>query len=205
MRFLSTLGDLIVINFLFLICSIPVITIGTSLTASYRTLYALSEHTDQNIPHIFFAAFRGNFKASLGIWCGAVACFFLLGIHLFLITNSKNDTLHSVLFYVWFFIVFCVFALLSYTFPLIARYHNYWYQHLQNAVLLAIGFFPRTIALTAVHVFPFLLLIFVPALWFYLLPLWLLFGFAGLFWIVACLLKPVFSNLEHKDVNTQQN
>lgn len=203
MRFLSTLGDLIIINFLFLVCSIPIVTIGASLTASYKAVYSLTEHSNQSIPHIFFTAFRGNFKESLGIWCGTIVCFFLLGIHLLLIANNKNDMTHSVLFCVWFFAIFCVFALLSYTFPLIARYHNYWYQHLRNAALLAIGYFPRTIALTVIHVFPFLLLIFVPALWFYLIPFWLLFGFAGIFRLDAYLLKPIFSNLEQKNVNTQ--
>ena len=41
MRFLTQLGNLILVNLIFIITSIPVITIGASLSALYRITFAI--------------------------------------------------------------------------------------------------------------------------------------------------------------------
>ena len=46
MRFLSGLGALIIANFLFIITSIPIFTIGASLTALYRITFEIHMGND---------------------------------------------------------------------------------------------------------------------------------------------------------------
>ena len=43
MRFLSKVADLLVLNLLFLVCSIPVFTIGASMTAMYYCFFKMKE------------------------------------------------------------------------------------------------------------------------------------------------------------------
>ena len=37
-RFFGTLGDIIIVNILFILCSIPIVTMGASMSAMYFTL-----------------------------------------------------------------------------------------------------------------------------------------------------------------------
>ena len=41
--FMGTLADIVVINILFLICSVPVITMGASMSAMYDTMRKMRE------------------------------------------------------------------------------------------------------------------------------------------------------------------
>lgn len=198
MRLLSALGDLIVVNFLFLLCSLPIVTIGPALSAASRVMYDLSEHRCHSVPKTFFAAFRANFKASLGVWCVAALCFALLAVHLFMIFSGEAGALQTALLCVWMFVLLALAAVLSYLFPLIARYENSLPQHLRNAVFLAIGRFPRTVVMVLLNGFPAVFLVLAPAVFFYLVPFWVLFGFAAIFHLDMRILKPIFNQLDRR-------
>lgn len=196
MRFLSALGDLIVINFLFLVCSIPIVTIGPALSAANKTMFRLQEHTCDNVPRTFFLSFREDFKSAILVWCGALLCFLLLLLHFFLLFSSEAEKNRLFLFVVWILILLSFVATLSYLFPLISRYQNSLAQHLKNAAILTVSQFPHTLCLVMLNISPILLFLFVPALFFYLMPFWLLVGVSGLVWLNTLLLKPVFAQLD---------
>lgn len=196
MRFLSAMGDLIIANLLFLICALPVITIGPALSAVSKVMYELSEHTCDNVPKTFFAAFKANFKAALIAWFVAIVCFALLAVHLFLITSIKPGSLQTILLCIWVFVLLFLTAILSYLFPLISRYENTLFQHLRNAMLLSVGRFPRTLLMILLNIFPIILFVLVPAVFFYLIPFWVLIGFACVFRLDMLVLKPLFKKLD---------
>ena len=85
-------------------------------------------------------------------------------------------------------------AIAMYAFALLARYENTIFGTLKNAVSLAIGFFPRTLAMVV-----FTLAFWVAAIRFYRfgIPVLLLFGLSLPCYICALLLKGVFDKLEH--------
>lgn len=70
-------------------------------------------------------------------------------------------------------------ALLSYLFPLLARYENTFRRHLQNAARLAVIHLPVTFLLVAVNLFPLLAKIFFPAFLGGVIGFWLLIGAAA--------------------------
>lgn len=195
MRSLSALGDLIVVNGLFLLCSLPVVTIGPAFCAASRVLYDLSEHRCNSVLKSFFAALKTNFKAAFVAWCGALLCFALLAVHLFMIFSGKAGTLQTVLLCVWVLVLFLLLAILAWIFPLMARYENTLSQHLKNAILLSIGSFPRTLVMVLLNSIPAALLLFAPAAFFYLIPFWVLVGFAAIFHVDTLVLKPMFRQL----------
>ena len=65
--FLGHLGDLLALNMLCLLCSIPVITIGASVSAMYSVLF--KQRRDPTCPTIrtFFASFKDNFLPATAI------------------------------------------------------------------------------------------------------------------------------------------
>ena len=66
--FLNKLGDIVIANLLFILCSIPVITIGPSLTALYHCMMRTVKGNNNGTTKTFFRAFKENFKQSLIIW-----------------------------------------------------------------------------------------------------------------------------------------
>ena len=80
--FLNKLGDIVIANLLFILCCIPVITIGPSLTALYHCMMRTVKGNNNGTTKTFFRAFKENFKQSLIIWllilaAGAVIIFTL--------------------------------------------------------------------------------------------------------------------------------
>lgn len=65
MRFLSNLADLIALNLIWLICCVPVITIGPSTTAMYCVTRNITKGDWPPVLKTFFREFRSNFKQSL--------------------------------------------------------------------------------------------------------------------------------------------
>ena len=54
--FMDRLGDIVILNILFLICSVPIITMGASVSAMYQALREMEEDT-------YISAFK-SFKAA---------------------------------------------------------------------------------------------------------------------------------------------
>ena len=67
-RFIGKLGDLIILNILWMITSIPIVTIGASITALYYVTLKLVRDEDGYTIKSFFKSFKENFKQSTIIW-----------------------------------------------------------------------------------------------------------------------------------------
>lgn len=63
MQVLMYIGDLIILNFLFLICSIPIFTIGAAQAGMYTAMRVLRDKEDDSSPT---AAFFRGFKSGFG-------------------------------------------------------------------------------------------------------------------------------------------
>ena len=67
-HFITRLSQLIWLNILFLVCSLPVVTFGASSTALYTVLLRLLQGEDGHLTRRFFAAWRDNWKRASGCW-----------------------------------------------------------------------------------------------------------------------------------------
>lgn len=65
---LGKIGDILVLHFAFLICSLPIITIGAALSATSYVGMKMASGMDGFILSNFFKAFRDNFKRSTLYW-----------------------------------------------------------------------------------------------------------------------------------------
>ena len=77
-QFFLFLGKLIALNLLWMICSIPVITIGASTTAMYYCTLKLHKDKDIDAIKSFFKSFRRNFLQSTIIWVFLLVAAFIL-------------------------------------------------------------------------------------------------------------------------------
>ena len=67
-NFMGKVADLVILNLLALICSIPIVTIGASWTAMYYVTIKIVRKEEGYIIRDFFRSFKENFKQATIIW-----------------------------------------------------------------------------------------------------------------------------------------
>lgn len=177
--------DVFVLNVLWLLCCLPVFTIGPSTTAFFYAMINLVRGEDNPVSRDFFRSFRQNFKQGicLGIPMTAVGAFLYLDITM----SRRAGTGIYTFFMVFFAILFLMWAFLAlYVFPLLAKFDK------KNGELLAWAF---TLSLRHLGKTLLMLLVLVFGLWAcHILPglIFIAFGLVGQFCagIIASILKP---------------
>ena len=104
-RFINKFTSLIALNFLFIITSLPIITIGVSFYALYQTNLKLSQNTESYIArtYFFFSALSYPF---IGLFNGGAALFRSMGNSKVAMTNSFYMNIGNiVLNYLFIFIL----------------------------------------------------------------------------------------------------
>ena len=89
-KFLETFNkitDLVTLNILWLLCCIPIITIGASTSALYQVTLQIAENRDSYITKEFFKAFRENFRQATIVWLAVIVTGFVLLSDMFIISH----------------------------------------------------------------------------------------------------------------------
>lgn len=143
-RALSRLFDLILLNILWVVCSLPVITIGASTTALYAVMLKIVANEEGYIIKDFFRAFRRNFKQSTIVWLALAVIGAALGMDVMIFWGKSGVVSKAILLVL--FAAIGVYAIeILFVFPLIATFENTTKNMLKNAVLIPISRLPFTI------------------------------------------------------------
>ena len=78
MRVLTMIFDLMILSVLWIVFSIPVITMGAASVAVYTSAYRYIRKDEDYLWHSFWTAFKENFKRSTLAWLVALGIFALL-------------------------------------------------------------------------------------------------------------------------------
>lgn len=194
MRFLTLVCNLIYLNILFLLCSIPLFTIGASLTAMYTTMFKMLHRDDPFIGKTFFKSFKNNFKQATILWI-PIAIFEVMFISGTYITLYILDPVYKPLQYpltIAFFIILCVS---NYIFPQIALFKQTNTVTIKNAVLLALSNFPTTLFMILVPVILYLIGDISPKNTVMVFSILLFIGIAAITYYNAALLRRIFNKL----------
>lgn len=145
------------LNMLWMICSLPVITIGASTTALYSVTLKIADERESNITRQFILAFRDNFKQATRMWILMLFAGILIGGDFYVVLHMRSMssgtaaimwTLNLALL-IAIAIVYTV--ILVYIFPLIARFENTDKAMLKNSLLIGIHYLFCTIVVVAIH------------------------------------------------------
>ena len=152
---LNRISDIIILNVLWILCCIPIVTIGASTTAMLYVSMKITSGEDAYIVRKFFKSFKENFVQSTIIWLimllvGGV----LLFNYLFLPNMNLNTTFYNLFFSASCLLALIYAMLLVYLFALQAKLENKIKNTFMNALLLSFRHLPTTILL--------ILLVFVP-------------------------------------------
>lgn len=193
-QYLSRVGDLIILNALFLACCIPVITIGAASAALNKMTQDLVHETEDGILKGFFRAFRANFKQATIVWIAELIVLVSLGCDAFLVYTFFHGS--TVIYVLLAVLVFLVMSVCAYMIPLLVRYDNTLRQHLGNAVILAIIKLPKTVAMVVLNALPLIVAVLSLNVFAQTLIFWLFIGFAFIAFLNSTMLKKVFAQIE---------
>ena len=188
MRALTVVADLILLNILTILCSLPIVTAGAAVTSLYYVAIRIIRNEDGSMLKDYFRAFRSNFKKATIAWL-----LLLVTAALLYVDYIAAEIYIPVLCAGIGAIAVIVLTIALYAFALLARYENTLPGTLKNAVALAIGYFPRTLAM-AVFVIAFWML----AVYFiqYGAPILLMFGLSLPCYVCVLLMNGMFDKLE---------
>lgn len=149
-RFVGRLWDLLILNLLWLVCSLPIITVGASTTALYYCTLKIAEDRDNGIFPMFFHSFRENLRQATLLWLvlGGIGLLFYFDLRFFWFhfplkapwIQFLGLTLLAFFVLLWLFVWLYVFALQ-------ARFVNPVKQTLKNALLMSIRHLLRTLGM----------------------------------------------------------
>lgn len=195
-RILARIADLVILQILFLVCCLPVITAGASIAAMARVSQNMVRDEDDTVIRPFFRAFRENFKQATVVWLAALVVLAGLFSDFLLLKTFVTGSLYTGLMVILFLLLFLAVGVMNYLFPLIARYNNTVRQHVQNACILLVTQFPKTLLMTFLNLSPLLCAFFFPSVMVYTLMFWVFASCSFFAYIEAVILKPVFDKLE---------
>ncbi|MDO4615376.1 MAG: DUF624 domain-containing protein [Lachnospiraceae bacterium] len=180
----SEIGELVLLNFLVILTSLPVFTAGAALTSGYEILLRRDDPEERVVTTTFFRKFAANFRSVTPVWM-----LLLLGILL-----GGGDLIYALfiaeelrMFFLCFSIavLFVVISIGFWIFPLFASFENKRTAHLENAFRMTFLQFPRTIRMWAVWVVPAYFTLTYETILKYFGWIWILCGISGLMYLSA--------------------
>ena len=178
-RFIGRLADIMVLNLLWIVFSLPLLSFGISTTALYYcTLKIVKDEDDGNI-RMFIRSFKKNWREGLIIWLILlpILLILLLDHRFFTEVFSDNTVLRfflrgitDALLLLWCFVFL-------YVWPLLSRYENSWKKTLILALLMSIRHLPYTLGMLAIDILGIVGVFFLLRIFPIFVPLFFILGF----------------------------
>ena len=162
-KLMTKLFDACLLNLLWLLCSIPIFTIGPATQAMYYVALKDAEGEDGYVIRRYFKAFRRCF------WQSAAIGFIALGSGAFLLVDIYLSHIARTTFFRWLLLLFlillfCWACTLVYVFAVQARFNNTVKGTFRFSAGLALKHFPQTIIMLGTSLILIGLVRFVPVL-----------------------------------------
>ncbi len=148
-RFVGRLGDMILLNVLWILCSLPIVTIGASTTALYYCTLKIVRNEDDGDIKMFFRSFKLNFKQATIIWIPMLLLIMLLVFDFNFfgsvlagagVTRILLQGITIAMMVIWIFVF-------TYVWPLLSRFDNTVKNTVTNAAYMSIRYLGSTLSM----------------------------------------------------------
>lgn len=194
--FMQTMGkiaDLMWLNILTLLLSIPIITAGASLTALHYMALKIVRNEECYITKEYFRAFKQNFKQATLIWLLLMVIIGLLAGDYYVFRHSEVEFGNAMQMVILFLTVVVAFTTV-FVFPVQAKFENTVLRTIKNAFFISVVQFPKTILMIALYAMPAVLAEYFPQIF----PISFLLGLSVPAWLSAKLYNKFFSGMEEQ-------
>ena len=161
------------LNILYVLCCLPIVTVGAATTALYAVM--LPSTDDTGCFKKFIAALRSNFSQATKIWLIFLVPLVLLylSIYLCLVYTFPASNIMLILTLICFALYM---SIVSFVFPLQARYDNPPKTTIRNAVVLGIRTLIPGLLMSIITLLPLIIFFINLPLFIYVFILWLFMG-----------------------------
>ena len=193
MRFLNRFADLMILNLLFLVTSLPIVLLGASLTALSGTAMRIARGESESVTGDYLRALRRDMRQGtvLGLVVGGLGL--VLAAWWVVIGGLAVPALVRLLLYaICGVLAFRLTVVALFAFPYLATFDDGLRTVLRNARLMSVRHPFASLTLLAVTGLPVVVTVFYPKVAVFGL-LWFLFGFAGVAFLAGIVLVGVFA------------
>lgn len=194
-RFLTAVCDLMILNILLVLSCVTVVFSGDGVVSLYTVTLRMFRGTEDSPGKSFLRALRGNFIPSVPSTLLLLADVTMIAV-LRQVLYAETLLLSPTVFVLLTIITIFLTALLSYLFPLTARFNNTFVRHLGNAARLAVANLPVTFLITGVNLLPVILPLLFPQMLGIVAAFWLVVGFSAGAWMNSFYLNRIFAQME---------
>ena len=146
-RALNFIADVMVLHVLWLVHSLPLVTIGASTTALYYAMMKRIRTNEGQVTANLRQSFKANFRQATILWLIAAAAGAILWLDLNFCTTWGGTAGKVMLAGCSLLLAPCWMTLL-YLFPVLAKFTGSVYDTFKNALLMSVRHLPMTLLLT---------------------------------------------------------
>lgn len=165
MQFLNKVADCMILAIFWLVCSIPVFTIGASTTALY---YSVNKSVRYNRGYAwkeYWGAFKSNFKQSTLVGLIVLVFYIITAADCYILYVMGDALKFSGVLMAMILAVMVIFTTwVLYLFPYIARFENTTKVAMKNSGIIAIANLPWSILLLVIFVIALVLFFVFPVI-----------------------------------------
>lgn len=189
----TKLADLILLNFIFLLTCLPIVTIGASCMALYQVSASMADKRESYILHSFLAEWKKNFKQGTMVWAVCAFLLFLCQINLSILPSMAPGFAKIFLVCFQFVTMFILYGTALYSFSMPPIYRPAFGSMLKNALVLLFKYLPYTLLCLCIHALPFTVSLLVPKWAGLVLSIFMTVGFSAIAYIQSLVLIHVFN------------
>lgn len=156
-KFMSTLTDVLKLNMLWLLFSLPLVTSGAATIAAFTITLRMTEDNEGRIAHDFVREFKNNIKH--GIPMSFITILSVWAVYLdFQIFRAAQS--HEIVFLIIGIVSAYILGFSQlYVYPLLARYENTVTGCLKNSFHISMKYFIRSLFLVVIIAFEIVLIL----------------------------------------------
>ncbi|WP_203567719.1 YesL family protein [Aestuariimicrobium ganziense] len=191
-RFGAKLADLMILNALFIVTSLPIVTLGASLTALNDTALKLVSDRYESVSATYLTSFRANLKQGIALGFSSAGLLLVVYAWWVVAENLRVSVLvRIVLLAIVILVAMRVLATLIFVFPYQATFENSVVEVLNNSRRMSARHPISALSVLITTLLPVVVTVFYPIVvgWG---VVWLLFGFAGVAFANATVFARVF-------------
>ena len=192
---LDVLGNLFVLNLIYILFSLPIITIGASTTAMYSVTIKMVRKEDGTLWSGFVKAFKESFARATKLWLiilGVLASVFAQ----YVVVVNYPGTLANIYLVIIVIELLLIFVGIPFTFPLQARYDSDIKTTIKNAFLLSVSGLGACIKINIAWIGPIALSIIYPKLFLFTWYFWIILFFALIAYMASISANRIFEKVE---------
>ena len=206
-KFLEKLANVMILNWIMLICCIPIITIGPAVTAAYWVALKLVRNEEGSIVQDFFHSFRVNMKQGIvvGLIALGVAVFFAFDFYYIYQLTQFGGMFDRFVFGVLIFFAAVFVMVMNYVWAILAKYNNTTKQLFKTSFALTVRHILASFVMGVITVIPVLMLLYTPASFLGAVIFYIFFGIPGIAYLQGIFLVRIFDMYASEDDESEDD